>query len=150
MRKRAGNISRTVISKVPAILSADKPPQSLKIAVCIAKAMATSLRRCVCRQSSREDWFFFTAKQREKKYVTAFFSAGHGDLMVVRFISKQRWAAHIRPEGWNNWDKPASEKTAYFAEYNSKGAGANPAGRVNWAHQLTHSGSHGSLNRKIS
>ena len=45
--------------------------------------------------------------------------------------------AHIRSEGWNNWDKPASEKTAYFAEYNSKGAGANPARRVSWAHQLT-------------
>jgi len=47
------------------------------------------------------------------------------------------FGAHIRSEGWNNWDKPASEKTAYFAEYNSKGAGANPARRVQWAHQLT-------------
>ena len=31
-------------SKVPAILFADKPPRSLKIAVSVAKAMATSLR----------------------------------------------------------------------------------------------------------
>ncbi len=45
--------------------------------------------------------------------------------------------AHIRAEGWNNWDKPASEKTAYFAEYNSHGAGARPTGRVQWAHQLS-------------
>ena len=45
--------------------------------------------------------------------------------------------AHIRSEGWNNWGKPASEKTAYFAEYNSKGAGGKTAGRVQWAHQLT-------------
>ena len=60
-----------------------------------------------------------------------------GTLRSWRFISKRRWELTSGPEGWNNWDKPASEKTAYFAEYNSKGAGANPAGRVNWAHQLT-------------
>lgn len=44
---------------------------------------------------------------------------------------------HIRPEGWNNWANSANEKTAYFAEYDCRGAGANPAGRVKWIHQLT-------------
>lgn len=44
--------------------------------------------------------------------------------------------AHIRSAGWNNWDHAANEKTAYFAEYNCKGPGANRAGRVPWAHQL--------------
>ena len=44
--------------------------------------------------------------------------------------------AHIRPEGWTNKGKPSNEKTAYFAEYNSKGPGANRAGRVKWSHQL--------------
>ena len=44
--------------------------------------------------------------------------------------------AHIRPEGWNNW-LPAREKTAYFAEYNSSGAGAQTENRVKWSHQLT-------------
>jgi len=43
----------------------------------------------------------------------------------------------IRPEGWNNWGKEANEKTAYYAEYKSKGKGANPKSRVNWSHQLT-------------
>jgi PelA/Pel-15E family pectate lyase len=45
--------------------------------------------------------------------------------------------AHIRPEGWNNWGNAENEKTAYFAEYNSKGAGATADKRVKWIHQLT-------------
>jgi len=44
---------------------------------------------------------------------------------------------HIRPEGWHNWNKPETERTAFYAEYRSSGAGANPAGRVPWSHQLT-------------
>lgn len=45
--------------------------------------------------------------------------------------------AHIRPEGWDNWRDPARERTAWFGEYNSKGAGAKPNERVKWARQLT-------------
>jgi pectinesterase len=47
----------------------------------------------------------------------------------------------ILPEGWNPWkgdnmflDK---DKTAYYAEYQSAGPGANPKARVPWSHQLT-------------
>ena len=43
----------------------------------------------------------------------------------------------LRPEGWNNWNNPANEKTAYYAESNSTGPGANPTARVPWSHQLT-------------
>jgi pectinesterase len=43
----------------------------------------------------------------------------------------------IRPEGWHNWNKPDAEKTAYYAEHNSKGPGANAKARVPWSHQLT-------------
>jgi pectinesterase len=43
----------------------------------------------------------------------------------------------VRPEGWNNWKKPEAERTARYAEFNSAGPGANPAGRVKWAKQLT-------------
>lgn len=48
---------------------------------------------------------------------------------------------HIVPEGWNPWKGdamfPDKEKTAYYAEYNSKGPGANAAARVKWSRQLT-------------
>lgn len=45
--------------------------------------------------------------------------------------------AHIRPEGWNNWGKPEREATATYAEYHSKGPGANRDARVKWSKQLT-------------
>lgn len=48
---------------------------------------------------------------------------------------------HIVKEGWDPWKGdnmfPEKEATAFYAEYNSFGAGANPSGRVSWARQLT-------------
>ncbi|NMM49706.1 pectin methylesterase [Flammeovirgaceae bacterium KN852] len=44
---------------------------------------------------------------------------------------------HINSEGWHNWSKPEAEKTAFYAEYNSTGPGANSNKRVKWSHQLT-------------
>lgn len=43
----------------------------------------------------------------------------------------------IKPEGWHNWNKPDAEKTAFYAEFHSKGSGANSASRVRWSHQLS-------------
>lgn len=43
----------------------------------------------------------------------------------------------IKPTGWDDWGNTANELTAYFAEYNSTGAGANAASRDTWTHQLT-------------
>lgn len=43
----------------------------------------------------------------------------------------------IKPEGWHNWNKPDAEKTTFYAEYNSKGIGANSEKRVFWSHQLS-------------
>lgn len=45
--------------------------------------------------------------------------------------------AHIRAAGWNNWGNAENEKTAYFAEFGSRGAGAKMSERVQWIHQLT-------------
>ncbi|MEH6659297.1 pectinesterase family protein [Leeuwenhoekiella marinoflava] len=48
--------------------------------------------------------------------------------------------AHILPDGWEVWDGdkmfPHKERSVFYAEYNSKGAGANPEKRVWWSHQL--------------
>ncbi|MBD0725096.1 pectin esterase [Flavobacterium sp. L1I52] len=46
---------------------------------------------------------------------------------------------HILAVGWHNWDNPKKEKTAFFAEYNNNGEGANVSKRVSWSHQLTKS-----------
>ena len=44
----------------------------------------------------------------------------------------------IRPEGWDNWNHTeANEKTAWYAEYGSKGPGAKMSERVTWAKTIT-------------
>jgi pectinesterase len=45
--------------------------------------------------------------------------------------------SHILKEGWDNWRNPENEKTAFFAEYQSKGNGADVKGRVLWSHPLS-------------
>ncbi|PZX49417.1 pectinesterase family protein [Algoriphagus chordae] len=45
--------------------------------------------------------------------------------------------AHIKPEGWHNWNKPNAAKTSFYAEYGSAGPGANASERASWANQLT-------------
>lgn len=42
----------------------------------------------------------------------------------------------VRPEGWQNWNLPAREKTARYAEFDSTGSGANAKARVSWSRQL--------------
>ena len=44
--------------------------------------------------------------------------------------------SHILPVGWNNWGKKENEKTVFYAEYQSKGPGANPQARAGFSHQL--------------
>jgi pectinesterase len=50
---------------------------------------------------------------------------------------RTKMGAQIVPAGWDNWKNPDNEKTAWFAEYESTGPGANPQARVTWSHQLT-------------
>ncbi len=45
--------------------------------------------------------------------------------------------AGIRPEGWHNWDKPWTEATSRYLEYQNTGPGAERSGRVSWARELT-------------
>ncbi|MCW3094373.1 MAG: pectinesterase [Ferruginibacter sp.] len=42
----------------------------------------------------------------------------------------------IAPAGWDNWNNPANEKTAYFAEYKNTGRGAGIKERAHWSNQL--------------
>jgi pectinesterase len=45
--------------------------------------------------------------------------------------------ADVIPQGWSAWGNRDPVPLAYYAEYHSAGAGANPAARVPWSHQLT-------------
>lgn len=42
----------------------------------------------------------------------------------------------VIPQGWNAWGKTPGVPQAYYAEYEDKGPGANPVGRVTWSYQL--------------
>ncbi|MEK7781257.1 MAG: pectinesterase family protein [Verrucomicrobiota bacterium] len=74
--------------------------------------------------------------QFEKSDVKAYLGRPWRSSASVAFLNCEI-GAHIRPEGWHNWGNPTNEITARYAEYNSTGAGANPAARVKWAKQLT-------------
>jgi pectinesterase len=54
----------------------------------------------------------------------------------VVFIHTQL-PATLSPAGWNNWNNPANEKTAFYGEFGNTGPGANWTNRVPWSHQLT-------------
>ena len=45
--------------------------------------------------------------------------------------------AHIRPEGWSNWNGTNYYLTAWYGEYQSQGPGGDTSGRVDWSHILT-------------
>ncbi len=45
--------------------------------------------------------------------------------------------SHILPEGWDNWNNEAAQKTVFYAEYRSVGPGSHPTQRVVWSHQLS-------------
>ena len=45
--------------------------------------------------------------------------------------------AHIKPEGWSNWNTTENYKTTRYAEYKNYGPSADPSKRVNWSRQLT-------------
>ncbi|WP_063690819.1 pectinesterase family protein [Bradyrhizobium stylosanthis] len=57
---------------------------------------------------------------------------------TVIFLST-RMNAPVIAEGWSEWDRAKTNrlKTAYYAEYQSTGIGANPKGREPYSHQLT-------------
>ncbi|HKJ45402.1 MAG TPA: pectinesterase family protein [Balneolales bacterium] len=45
----------------------------------------------------------------------------------------------IRPKGWYDWNNPKADRDSFYAEYHSKGPGANSKDRVSWSHQLSKS-----------
>ena len=42
----------------------------------------------------------------------------------------------ISPVGWDDWEKPQAEKTAFYSEYHSTGPGSDPAARPAWIRHL--------------
>lgn len=45
--------------------------------------------------------------------------------------------AHIRPEGWHDWNKEEAHNLVYYAEYNNTGIGADVSKRAAFSRELT-------------
>ena len=52
-------------------------------------------------------------------------------------IMNSELGAHIKKEGWHDWNKEEARETTYYAEYNNYGPGDSPETRVFWSHQLS-------------
>jgi pectinesterase len=52
-------------------------------------------------------------------------------------FSKCELGNHIAPQGWHNWNNLANEGTAFYAEFQNTGPGADTSQRVSWSKQLS-------------
>lgn len=52
-------------------------------------------------------------------------------------ILNSELGAHIKKEGWHDWNKADARNSVFYAEYGNYGAGAETSGRVDWCHILT-------------
>ncbi|ELZ27513.1 Pectinesterase [Halosimplex carlsbadense 2-9-1] len=57
----------------------------------------------------------------------------HAHVAVLR----SQLGEHVHPAGWHNWDRPDTERTATYVEYDNEGPGARDGDeRVDWASEL--------------
>ena len=104
-----------------------------------------------CRIHSKGDGYVTApSTDKGKKYGYVFYDCRlTSDKEVAKVYLSRPWrpyaqavfvrcelGKHILPEGWHNWGKRENEKTVFYAEYGSKGAGANPQARAAFSRQL--------------
>lgn len=104
-----------------------------------------------CRIHSKGDGYVTApSTDKGKKYGYVFYDCRlTADKEVTKVYLSRPWrpyaqavfvrcelGKHILPEGWHNWGKRENEKTVFYAEYESKGAGANPQARAAFSRQL--------------
>lgn len=109
---------------------------------CTIKSLDDSYITAAATEMDRKYGFvFFDCKLIAKDEVSKVYLGRPWRPYAKTVFINTEMGKHILPEGWNPWkgDKmfPDKEKTAYYAEYRSKGEGGNPSKRVSWSHQLT-------------
>lgn len=109
---------------------------------CTIKSLADSYITAAATQVGKQYGFvFFDCKLIAKEAVTKVYLGRPWRPYAQTVFINTEMGKHIVPEGWNSWkgDKmfPDKEKTAYYAEFGSKGSGGNTSKRVHWSHQLT-------------
>ncbi|WP_316819359.1 pectinesterase family protein [Pedobacter nyackensis] len=109
---------------------------------CTIKSLANSYVTAAATRAGQEFGFVFlncrlTAADKVNKVFLGRPWRPHAKTVFINC----ELGGHIAPEGWNPWKGdvmfPDKEKTAYYAEFGSKGLGAAPTARVTWSHQLS-------------
>ncbi|CAD7801415.1 Pectinesterase A [Chryseobacterium aquaeductus] len=109
---------------------------------CTIKSLANSyITASSTDQSKSFGYVFFDCKLIAKDGITKVFLGRPWRPYARTVFINTEMGNHIVPEGWNPWkgDKmfPDKDKTAFYAEYGSKGEGGKTENRVAWSHQLT-------------
>jgi len=104
---------------------------------CVLKAKADSYITAANTTPAKKFGFVFlnckieTSAEVQKVYLGRPWRA-HAKTVFLRC----ELPVQVRSEGWHNWGNPENEKSVLYAEYQSIGPGANPAGRAGWSRQL--------------
>ncbi|WP_438865393.1 pectinesterase family protein [Neptunicella sp.] len=80
---------------------------------------------------------FFDSQLTGEKNLNKVYLGRPWRLYAKTLFIRTQMEQHIAPEGWHNWSKPDAQKSSYYGEYLSSGAGAAPLLRVKWSHQLS-------------
>lgn len=109
---------------------------------CIIKSLADSYITAAATEADRKYGFvFIDCILTAKEGITKVYLGRPWRPYAKSVFIRTEMGKHIVPEGWNPWKGdnmfPDKEKTAYYAEFGSKGGGGNPVNRISWSHQLT-------------
>jgi pectinesterase len=109
---------------------------------CTIKSLVNSyITAAATRQSQQFGYVFFNCKLIADTAAKKVYLGRPWRSYAKTVFIRCEMGNHIVPEGWDPWKGdamfPDKEKTAFYAEYQNKGAGATRAGRVAWSKQLT-------------
>ncbi|MEI6945944.1 pectinesterase family protein [Paraflavisolibacter sp. H34] len=109
---------------------------------CTIKSLTNSyITASAQRQAQKFGYVFFDCKLVAAPEAQKVFLGRPWRSYAKTVFIRTDMGAHIVPEGWHPWpgDKmfPNKEKTAYYAEYDSRGAGGDRSRRVAWSKQLS-------------
>ncbi len=105
---------------------------------CTLKSLSNSYITAASTTKEQEFGFVFIECKliAEEKVNEVFLGRPWRDYAKTVFVNCDM-GKHISPSGWANWSGTQRNKTAFYAEYNSRGEGKSTKNRVEWSHKLS-------------
>lgn len=88
-------------------------------------------------QESKYGYLFYKCKLTANSDVSKMYLGRPWRLYAKTVFRECEFGAHIRQEGWHDWNKKEAHTTTFYGEYKNTGLGADVSKRVSWSHQLT-------------